>query len=92
MRSASLVGRFLAQSDYHLFLSIANDFAGEKNATREACENPLSQFFGNRGQRFLRESHHEITFEMAISYRTKQGLIDLNRIIFSILNKYLNFV
>ena len=34
----------LAPSDYHLFLSMANDFAGEKLAPREACENRLFQF------------------------------------------------
>jgi len=38
----------LAPSDYHLFLSMANNFADEKFASREACENRLSQFFANR--------------------------------------------
>jgi len=42
----------LAPSDYHLFLSMANDFAGEKFASREACENRLSQFFANRDEGF----------------------------------------
>ncbi|XP_011069195.1 PREDICTED: histone-lysine N-methyltransferase SETMAR-like [Acromyrmex echinatior] len=31
----------LAPSDYHLFLSMVNDFAGEKFSSREACENQL---------------------------------------------------
>ncbi|QQP51383.1 Putative DD34D transposase [Caligus rogercresseyi] len=34
----------LAPSDYYLFLSMANDFTGEKFASREACENRLSIF------------------------------------------------
>ena len=42
----------LAPSDYHLFLSMANTFAGEKFASREACENRLSQFFANRDKGF----------------------------------------
>ena len=29
----------LAPSDFHLFLFMANNFAGEKFASREACEN-----------------------------------------------------
>lgn len=31
--------------EYRLFLSMANDFAGEKMVLREACEKRLSQFF-----------------------------------------------
>jgi len=42
----------LAPSDYHLFLSMANKFAGEKIASREACEHRLSQFFANRDKGF----------------------------------------
>ena len=42
----------LAPSDYHLFLSMANDLAGEKLTSREACENRLSQFFANRDKSF----------------------------------------
>lgn len=42
----------LAPSDYHLFLSIANDFAGENFASREACENRLDQFFANKDKSF----------------------------------------
>ena len=44
----------MAPSDYHLFLSMANDFAGEKFVSREACENRLSQFFSpaNRDEGF----------------------------------------
>ncbi|XP_045482050.1 histone-lysine N-methyltransferase SETMAR-like [Harmonia axyridis] len=37
----------LVPSDYHLFLSMANNFAGEKFASTEAWENQLSQFFTN---------------------------------------------
>jgi len=40
----------LAPSDYHL--SMANTFAGAKFASREACENRLSQFFTNRDKGF----------------------------------------
>ena len=42
----------LAPSDYHLFLSMANEFAGENFASREVCESRLSQFFANRGEGF----------------------------------------
>ena len=42
----------LAPSDYHLFLSMANDFADEKFVSREACENRLSQFFANKDEGF----------------------------------------
>ncbi|QQP54383.1 Histone-lysine N-methyltransferase SETMAR [Caligus rogercresseyi] len=41
----------LAPSDYYLFLYMANDFAGEKFASREACENRLSHF-ANREEGF----------------------------------------
>jgi len=35
---------------------MANNFAGEKFASREACENRLSQFFANRDEEiFMRE-------------------------------------
>lgn len=42
----------LAPSDYHLFLAMGNDFAGENFASRETCENRLSQFFANKDQGF----------------------------------------
>ena len=42
----------LAPSDYHLFLSMANTFAGAKFASREACEHRLFQFFANRNKGF----------------------------------------
>lgn len=35
----------LEPSDSYLFLSMTNDFAGEKFDSREACENRLAQFF-----------------------------------------------
>ncbi|CAD6999607.1 unnamed protein product [Ceratitis capitata] len=42
----------LAPSDYHLFLSMANAVNDEKLASREACENWLSEFFANRDAAF----------------------------------------
>ncbi|KAG5308008.1 SETMR methyltransferase, partial [Acromyrmex insinuator] len=50
----------LTSSDYHLFLSMANDFAGEKFALREACENRLSQFFANRDEGFYERGIMEL--------------------------------
>lgn len=38
----------LAKSDYHLFLSTANDLAGEKCTTKLACENRVSHCFDKR--------------------------------------------
>jgi len=56
----------LAPSDY-LFLSMANNFAGEKFASREACENRLSQFFANRDEGFYERG----VMKLPSSYRTK---------------------
>lgn len=42
----------LAPTDYHLFLSMANSFAGEKITSKKACPNRLSQFFDNRDEGF----------------------------------------
>jgi [histone H3]-lysine36 N-dimethyltransferase SETMAR len=42
----------LAPSEIPLFLSMANDFAGEKFASREVCENLLLQFFDHKDQGF----------------------------------------
>lgn len=42
----------LALSDYYLFFSTANSFAGEHFDTVEACKNRLSQFFNNRDADF----------------------------------------
>ncbi|CAD6994021.1 unnamed protein product [Ceratitis capitata] len=42
----------LAPSDYHLFLSMANYLGGEEMASREACENRLTQFFANKDKVF----------------------------------------
>ena len=50
----------LAPSDYHLFLSMANDFADEKFASREACENRLFQFFVNRDEGFYERGIMEL--------------------------------
>ena len=44
----------LALSDYHLFLSMANELGSRNLATRESCENWLSEFFDNREASFLR--------------------------------------
>jgi len=50
----------LTPSDYHLFLSMANNFASEKFASREACENRLSQFFANRDEGFYERGIMEL--------------------------------
>ncbi|OAD54130.1 Histone-lysine N-methyltransferase SETMAR [Eufriesea mexicana] len=50
----------LVPSGYHLFLSMANNFAGEKFASREACENRLSQFFANRDKDFYERGIMEL--------------------------------
>ena len=42
----------LAPSNYHLFLSMTIYLAGEQLASREACQNRLSQFFVNRDKGF----------------------------------------
>ena len=47
-----------ASSDYHL--SMANNFAGEKFASREACKNQLSQFFINRDEGFYERGIMEL--------------------------------
>ena len=44
----------LAPSDYHLFLSMANELGSRKLATREYCENWLSEFFDNREASFYK--------------------------------------
>lgn len=41
-----------APSDDYLLLPMANDFAGDKFASKEACENLLYQFFTNRDEGF----------------------------------------
>ena len=50
----------LTPNDYHLFLSMAN-FASEKFASREACENRLSQFFANRDEGFYERGIMELS-------------------------------
>ena len=42
----------LAPSDYHLFRSLQNSLNGTKLASREACENHLSQFFAQKSHKF----------------------------------------
>jgi len=42
----------LAPSDFHLFVSMANALGSLKLATRESCENWLSEFFANKEMRF----------------------------------------
>lgn len=42
----------LSSSDNYLLLSIANDFAGEKLASRRTCVNRLSKFFVKRDESF----------------------------------------
>lgn len=44
----------LAPSDYKLLLFVANDLAGEKFASKDACENLLSQIFANRNKGFYK--------------------------------------
>ena len=44
----------LAPSDYHLFLSMANELGSRKLATRESCEIWLSKFFDNREASFYK--------------------------------------
>jgi len=44
----------LAPSDYHLFLFMANALGSLKLATRESCENWLSEFFANREASFYK--------------------------------------
>jgi len=44
----------LAPSDYHLFLSMANALGSLKLATREFCENWLTENFANRKASFYK--------------------------------------
>ena len=44
----------LAPSDYHLFLSMANELGSRMLATRESSENWLSEFFDNREASFYK--------------------------------------
>jgi len=44
----------LEPSDYHLFLYMANALGSLKLATRESCENWLSEFFANRVSSFFK--------------------------------------
>lgn len=48
----------------------------------KACPNRLSQFFANSNE----DSYYETTFEIKKSYRTKQGIFELNRFSLSMLN------
>ena len=66
----------LAPSDYHLFLSIANELGSRKLATRESCENWLSEFFDNREASFYKRgimklaSRWELVIEQNGAYLT----------------------
>ena len=42
----------LDPSDYHLFRSLKNSVNCVKLALKEACENPLVQFFAQKSQKF----------------------------------------
>lgn len=48
----------------------------------KACGNRLSQFFANSNE----DSYNETTFGIKKSYRTKQGIFELNRFSLSMLN------
>ena len=66
----------LAPSDYHLFLSMANELGTRKLATRESCENWLSEFFDNREASFYKRgirklpSRWVLVFEQNGAYLT----------------------
>ena len=66
----------LAPSDYHLFLSMANELGSRKLATRESCENGLSEFFDNREASFYKRgimnlaSRWELVIEQNGAYLT----------------------
>ena len=62
---------YLAPTDYHLFLSMANELGSRKLATRESCENWLSEFFDNR----------EASFYQRGIMKLASRIFDLNRII-----------
>lgn len=69
----------LVPSDYCPFLSIANDFAGEKFVSREASENRPPKFLVNMDGGF----YESVIMKLPC-------LFELNRIILTILNKTLN--
>jgi len=79
----------LAPSDYHLFLSMANDFAGEKFTSREACENRL-QFFANRDEGFYERGIMKLPSKW--QQVIERCIFDLNRIILTMLNKPFNLM
>ncbi len=66
----------LAPSDYHLFLSMANELGSRKLSTRESCENWLSEFFDNREASFYKRgimklaSRWELVIEQNGAYLT----------------------
>ena len=66
----------LAPSDYHVFLSMANELGSRKLATRESCENWLSEFFDNREASFYKRcimklaSRWELAIEQNGAYLT----------------------
>ena len=82
----------LAPSEYHLFLFMANDFAGEKFAWREACENRLSQFFANGDKGFCGRGIMKLLLKWEQVYEKNGAYFDLNRIILIMLNETFNFM
>jgi len=68
---------------------MANDFAGEKFASREACENRLSQFFANRNEGFYERGIMKLPSKWQ-QIIEQNGAFDLNRIILTMLNKAFN--
>ena len=64
----------LAPSDYHLFLSMANELGSRKLATRESCENWLSEFFDNRKASFYK-FYYEVGISFGTRHRTKRAYL-----------------
>lgn len=50
----------LAPSDYHVFLALQNFFSDKRLASREDCENRLSEFFDSRDQDFYERGIMEL--------------------------------
>ena len=71
----------LTPSDYYLFMSMANELGSRKLATRESCENLLSEFFDNREASFYKRgimklaSRWEVVIEQNGAYLTKIALL-----------------
>ena len=65
----------LAFSDYHLFRSLQNSLNGVKLASREACENHLSQFFAQKSRKFYTDGI------MALPEKWQNGIFGLIKFI-----------